>query len=160
MASTINVSGPTRVMVNTGGGYVELGFCDNDNLPSVTFTDHVHEIKTSASGNAPEEMVVQGVTATITVTLVKWDASVWASLIAAQRGAAYNATVGKMLYDSGSTFGVQLDPTIAGRPGYTFSTCYLMNDTGDANFGNVERRLTITFRATQNPQTLVLCTYS
>lgn len=160
MASTIFVSGPTKVMVDIGGGYTELGFCDNDNLPAVTFTDHIHEIKTSSSGMAPEELVVQGTTATITVTLVKWDSATWASLLALQRGATYTPTVGKLLVGTSSTFGVQLDPTIAGRAGYTFSTCYLMNDTGDANFGNVERRLTITFRATQNPSTGVLCTYA
>ena len=86
MATAIFVAGPTMIQVNTGSGYVDLGMTDNDNLPQITYSDNLHEIKTVASGAAPEEIVVQNITATVTVTLVKWDATVLANVLAENRG--------------------------------------------------------------------------
>jgi hypothetical protein len=148
-------------VATTAGTYVDLGMADNDTLPSVTITDHIHEIKTSASGAVPEELVLQGISATITVTLVKWDVEIWEALQAHQRGAAFTADIGTMMVNNATprVFGVQLAPVEATQAGYTFTRCYLMNDTSDSNFGNVERRLAITFRAIpdNNGQ---LCTYA
>ena len=148
MATSFTVSGPTMVQVATAEGtYVDLGMADNDNLPQVTITDHIHEIKTSASGAVPEEMVLQGISATITVTLVKWDPAIWTNLQTHQRGAQFTATIGRMIVAEEKFFGLRLAPVTTDRPGYEFPVCYLMNDTTDSQFGNVERRLAITFKA-------------
>lgn len=150
------------MQVNTSGTWADLGIADNDTLPSVTITDHIHEIKTSASGMAPEELVIQGLTGAITVTLVKWDAAVWTAVQAKQRGAAFDAVVGSVMVGGATAkvFGVRLNPVETGKYAYTFTHCYLMNDTTDSQFGNVERRLAITFRAIPDPTTGVLCTYT
>lgn len=161
MPTAIFVAGPTMIQVDTGSGYVDLGMTDNDNLPQITYTDNIHEIKTSASGAAPEELVVQNITATITVTLVKWDATVLANLLADQRGAAYQATVGRLLVNDGGTFGLQVDPTTAGKTGYTFSRCYLMGDAvTHSQFGNVEQRMGLTFKAIPNASNVLATTYT
>lgn len=163
MATTIKVSGPTRVQVLTSGTtWADLGICDNDTLPSVTITDHIHEVKTSASGMAPEELVLQGITGSITVTLVKWDDAIWTAVQAKQRGAAFDAVVGSVMVggQTAKVFGVRLNPVETGKDMYTFPLCYLMNDTTDSQFGNVERRLAVTFRAIPDPSTGVLCTYA
>jgi hypothetical protein len=46
MATAIFVAGPTSIFVNVGAGFVELGQTDNDNLPQVSYSDNIHEIKT------------------------------------------------------------------------------------------------------------------
>lgn len=148
MATSIFVAGPTMIQVNTGSGYVDLGMSDNDNLPQITYTDNIHEIKTVASGAVPEEMVVQNIAATITVTLVKWDSSVLAQVLADNRGAAYEATVGRLLVDDGGVFGVKITPTTANKTAYAFGRCYIIGDSVvHSNFGNVEQRMALTFRA-------------
>lgn len=161
MATAIFVAGPTMIQVNTGSGYVDLGMTDNDNLPQITYSDNLHEIKTVASGQAPEEIVVQNITATVTVTLVKWDATVLAAVLAENRGAAYQATVGRLLVGDGGTFGLQIDPTTAGKTGYTFGRAYLMGDAvSHSQFGNVEQRMGLTFRCIPNASNVLATTYT
>ena len=159
MATSIYVSGPTTISVNIGGTTSILGYTDNDNLPQMTFTDNIHEIKTVASGAAPEEMVVTNTTAVISATLVKWDETVWTSLLARQRGAEGTTTVGRLLINGSGSFGVSIVPTVAGKTSFVFGTCYLTGDAiNQSNFGNVERRLGVTFRAIPTPTTNLLYT--
>ena len=161
MATAIFVAGPTSIFVNVGAGYVELGQTDNDSLPQVSYSDNIHEIKTVASGATPEEMVVQNTSATITVTLVKWDAAILTSLLVRQRGAAYNSTVGRLLVGDSGTFGVQVDPLTAGKTGYTFGRCYFMGDAiAHSQFGNVEQRMGLTFRAIPDANNLLAAPYT
>ena len=161
MATAIFVAGPTSIFVNVGSGYVELGQTDNDSLPQVSYSDNIHEIKTVASGATPEEMVVQNTSATITVTLVKWDAAVLTSLQTRQRGAAYSSTVGRLLVGNSGTFGVQIDPATAGKTGYTFGRCFLMGDgIAHSQFGNVEQRMGLTFRAIPDGSNLLAAAYT
>ena len=161
MATAIFVAGPTSIFVNVGAGYVELGQTDNDSLPQVSYSDNIHEIKTVASGATPEEMVVQNTSATITVTLVKWDAAILTSLLVRQRGAAYNSTVGRLLVGDSGTFGVQVDPLTAGKTGYTFGRCYFMGDAiAHSQFGNVEQRMGLTFRAIPDGSNLLAASYT
>lgn len=150
MASNIFVSGPTAVYANS----ILLGYTDNDSLATITYTDHQHEVKTVQFGEAPAEVVVQGLTAVLTVTLVKWDQAHLETLLVRTRGTAaapYTATVGTTLVNEGGTtalFAVKLTPTQAGKPTYQLNNCYLKGDTSDGGFGNVERRMTLTFMAT------------
>lgn len=72
MATAIYVPGPTQVLINSS----VLGYSDNDNLPAIQFTDFQHEVKTVLSGQAPEEVVLQGTVARISIALVKWDPDV------------------------------------------------------------------------------------
>ena len=161
MATAIFVAGPTSIYVNVGSGYVELGQTDNDSLPQVSYSDNIHEIKTVSSGATPEEMVVQNTSATITVTLVKWDASVMTSLQARQRGAAFTSTVGRLLVADGGTFGVQIDPAAVGKTGYTFGRCFLMGDAiTHSQFGNVEQRMGLTFRAIPDGSNILAASYT
>ena len=161
MATAIFVAGPTSIYVNVGAGYVELGQTDNDSLPQISYSDNIHEIKTVASGATPEELVVQNTSATITVTLVKWDAAILTSLLVRQRGAAYNSTVGRLLVGDSGTFGVQVDPLTAGKTGYTFGRCYFMGDAiAHSQFGNVEQRMGLTFRAIPDGSNLLAASYT
>lgn len=161
MATAIFVPGPTTIFVNTGSGLTELGLSDNDNLPSIQFTDHQHDVKTVTSGAVPEEIVLQNTEAAVTVALVKWDAAVLSGLLADQRGAAFNTTVGRRLVSGGGFFGLQIRSVAAGQPGYTFSHAFLRSDSvGDSQWGNRERVLTLNFRCIPDPSTNVLCTYA
>ena len=161
MATAIFVAGPTSIFVNVGAGYVELGQTDNDSLPQISYSDNIHEIKTVASGATPEELVVQNTSATITVTLVKWDAAILTSLLVRQRGAAYNSTVGRLLVGDSGTFGVQVDPLTAGKTGYTFGRCYFMGDAiAHSQFGNVEQRMGLTFRAIPDQTNTLAVSYT
>ena len=156
MATTIQVAGPTKIQVDLGAGFLDLGYSDNDSLASLTFTDHLYEVKTNERGDVPAEVIVTGLSCVLTVTLVKWDATVWNSLIDYQRSSGatspYVATVGRTLvndYAGGTdiTFPAKVLPSNSGANAYTLNACYLFGDTADGNFGNAERRLTITFRA-------------
>jgi len=161
MATAIFVAGPTSIFVNVGAGYVELGQTDNDSLPQVSYSDNIHEIKTVASGATPEEMVVQNTSATITVTLVKWDAATLTSLQTRQRGAAYSSTVGRLLVGDSGTFGIKVAPATVGKTGYTFGRCYLMGDAiAHSQFGNVEQRMGLTFRAIPDGSNLLAASYT
>ncbi len=165
MATAIYVPGPTVIYVNTGSGLTELGLSDNDNLPSIQFTDHQHDVKTVTSGAVPEEIVLQNTEAAVTVALVKWDSATLLSLLADQRGAPYTTTVGRRLVNpitgTPGYFGLQIRSVVSGQPGYTFTHAFLRSDSvGDSQWGNRERVLTLNFRCIPDPVTNVLCTYA
>lgn len=161
MATAIYVPGPTTIYVNTGAGLTELGLSDNDNLPSIQFTDHQHDVKTVTSGAVPEEIVLQNTEAAVTVALVKWDDVVLNNLLIDQRGAAYTPVVGRRLVSGNGFVGLQIRSVAAGNPGYTFTHAFLRSDSvGDSQWGNRERVLTLNFRCIPNPSTNVLCTYA
>lgn len=162
MALEIFVPGPSTIYVaTTPGSYVQLGLSDNDNLPSIQFTDHQHDVKTVTSGAVPEEIVLQNTEAAVTVALVKWEASLLSSMLADQRGAAFNTTVGRRLVSGGGFFGLQIRSVAGGNPGYTFTHAFLRSDSvGDSQWGNRERVLTLNFRCIPDPSTNVLCTYA
>jgi hypothetical protein len=62
--------------------------------------------------------------------------------------------------DSG-TFGVQIDPATVGKTGYTFGRCYLMGDAiAHSQFGNVEQRMGLTFRAIPDGSNLLAASYT
>jgi hypothetical protein len=161
MATAIFVAGPTSIFVNVGAGFVELGQTDNDSLPQVTYSDNIHEIKTVSSGATPEEMVVQNTSATITVTLVKWDAAVLTSLQTRQRGAAFSSTVGRLLVADSGTFGVKIAPATVNKTGYTFGRCFVIGEGfAHSQFGNVEQRMGLTFRAIPDGSNLLAASYT
>lgn len=152
MAATIKVAGPTVIRCKGGalGNYTILGYSDNDNLPSFQFNDTQHEIKTVLSGAVPEEIVLTGTSARISVALVKWDETTLDAITALQRGATNSTTIGKRLVATSSTFEVQIEATMTGEI-YTFGRCYLPSDSiGDSQWGNRERVLTIAFMAIPN----------
>ena len=162
MPTAIYVPGPTRIdIATTAGTYVELGLSDNDNLPSIQFTDHQHEVKTVTSGAVPEEMVLQNIEASVTVALVKWDDTILTNMLVDQRGAAFTNTVGRRLVSNNAFFGLRIRSVAAGNPGYTFTHAFLRPDSvGDSQWGNRERVLTLNFRCIPDPSTNVLCTYT
>ena len=161
MATAIYVPGPTTIHVNTGAGLTELGLSDNDNLPSIQFTDHQHDVKTVTSGAVPEEIVLQNTEAAVTVALVKWDSAVLTAILADQRGNPFQTTVGRRLVANGGFIGLQIRSVAAGSPGYTFTHAFLRSDSvGDSQWGNRERVLTLNFRCIPDPATNILCTYA
>ena len=147
MAVALFIAGPTRIDIDTTGSFVELGFSDNDNLPSVQLTDHHHEVKSVLSGNVPAAVVLTGTSARITLALVKWDAATLAALLAMQRGAYNDSTVGRKLVSGLFTFGLKIR-AVDGSMAYTFARCYLQPDgMGDSQWGNRERVLTLNISA-------------
>lgn len=161
MATAIYVPGPTTIHVNTGAGLTELGLSDNDNLPSIQFTDHQHDVKTVTSGAVPEEIVLQNTEAAVTVALVKWDSAVLTAILADQRGNPFQTTVGRRLVANGGFIGLQIRSVASGQPGYTFTHAFLRSDSvGDSQWGNRERVLTLNFRCIPDPATNILCTYA
>lgn len=161
MATAIYVPGPTTIYVNTGAGLTELGLSDNDNLPSIQFTDHQHDVKTVTSGAVPEEIVLQNTEAAVTVALVKWDSAFLLSILADQRANPFQTTVGRRLVANNGFVGLQIRSVAAGQPGYTFTHAFLRSDSvGDSQWGNRERVLTLNFRCIPDPATNILCTYA
>lgn len=161
MATAIYVPGPTTIYVNTGAGLTELGLSDNDNLPSIQFTDHQHDVKTVTSGAVPEEIVLQNTEAAVTVALVKWDSAILTAILADQRGNPFQTTVGRRLVANGGFIGLQIRSVASGQPGYTFTHAFLRSDSmGDSQWGNRERVLTLNFRCIPDPATNILCTYA
>lgn len=159
MPAEIFVAGPTKVEVNMSNSWVLLGYSDNDNLPSVQFTDYQHEVKTVLSGQAPEEIVLQGMVARIGLALVKWDAANLVALLTDQRGAAGTTSpVGRRIVNDTAYFGIRI-LSIANGSGYTFNYAYLQQDSvGDSQWGNRERVLTLAVNAIPNPTTGILYT--
>lgn len=147
MAALIYVPGPTQVIINGS----TIGYSDNDNLPAIQFTDFQHEVKTVLSGQAPEEVVLQGTVARISLALVKWDASVYNTLLATQRG-SYNASpVGRRIISDNASVELQID-SVSGTQNYTFEHAFLQPEgTGDSQWGNRERVLTLNFMAINGP---------
>lgn len=145
---TIQVAGPTTISISLdGGAYTILGYSDNDNLPSVAFTDHQHEIRTVLRGAVAEEVVTQGTSARIALALVKWDEDILVNLLTEQRVAAGTSTVGSRLVQGARTFALK----IAGATGskiYIFNMCYILSDgVNDSQWGNRERVLTLNIAA-------------
>lgn len=158
MASTLQIAGPCEILV----GGTQLGYSDNDNLPSVSFTDHVHEVKTVLSGANPEEIVTHGTSARISLALVKWDQAVLNTLLLAARGATQGTSVVGQLQIGGSNMQTVVLRSVGGSPTaqYSFPFCYLTGDAiTDSQWGNRERVLTLTFNAIPNASN-VLYTYT
>lgn len=163
MPIAIFVPGPTIISVDTAnsGTYTELGRSDNDNLPSISFTDHRHEVKTVSSGAVAEEIVMQNTEAVVTVSLVKWDESVLTNLLADLRGAATIPVVGRQLVASNGFSGLRIRSVAAGNPGYTFTHAFLRSDSvTDSQWGNRERVLSLNFHCIPNPANNTLYTYT
>lgn len=158
MATAIYVAGPTQIKI----GADVLGNSDNDNLPTITFTDHVHEVKTVLSGMNPEEIVTVGTQAKIAVALVKWDPVVLNTLLAKTRAVANESRVGRRLIASAAgTFTLTIESVGAGGSRYEFADCYLQQDSvSDSQWGNRERVLMLNFLALPDPSTNVLYTYT
>lgn len=147
MAALIYVPGPTQVIVNGS----TIGYSDNDNLPAIQFTDFQHEVKTVLSGQAPEEVVLQGTVARISLALVKWDASVYSTLLATQRGSYNTSPVGRRIISDNASVELQID-SVSGTQNYTFEHAFLQPEgTGDSQWGNRERVLTLNFMAITGP---------
>jgi len=156
MATTIQVPGPTVVSV----GESVLGYSDNDTLPSITFTDHIREIKTVQSGEAPEEIVLTNTTARVSVSLVKWDETVLSAFLGTQRGEEGNTTVGRRLIGGSGTTALTIK-SVSTTTQYVFETAFLPNDgVQDSQWGNRERVLTLNFMAIPNPEDNLLFTYT
>lgn len=150
MAVAIFVPGPTKVQVDTTGTYADLGYSDNDNLPTIQLTDNHHEIKTVLSGAVPEEIVLTGTSARLTLALVKWDNTVLQALLAKQRGASNDSVVGRVLVANSFTFGIKI-VSVGGTQAYQFDRCFLQPDgMGDSQWGNRERVLTLNLMAIPN----------
>lgn len=156
MAMTLQIPGPTVVKIDG----TTIGMSDNDNLPSVAFTDNYREVKTVASGDAPVEVVLTNTTAVLSFTLVSWDESELQSLLVTQRGAYGTTTVGRRLVANSGVVEVTIE-SVSGAGQYVFSTCYLRNDgISDSQWGNRERTLTLNFNAIPDPTTNNLFTYT
>jgi hypothetical protein len=154
MAKTIQVPGPTIVqyiLANTGTGWLDLGYADNDNLPSIQFTDHQQEIKTSVSGAVPEEIVLTGSEARISCALVKWDETNFASLLSYVRGGQDYSIPGARIVGTTDTPNRLISLRLLGADtsNWVFRNVYVQTEfVGDSQWGNRERVLTLAFRTT------------
>jgi hypothetical protein len=149
MAATLYIAGPTVVEWQSAQGqaWAVLGYSDNDNLPAVQFTDNHHEVKTVLSGAVPEEVVLLGMTARISVALVKWDGSELEALTDWQRSATGSAVVGRRIVADNAWVAIRI-ASIGNSQTYSFMRCYLQTDSiGDSQWGNRERVLTLAFTA-------------
>lgn len=160
MAATIQIPGPTIVRVkltDAAQTWTDLGYSDNDNLPSVSFTDHLHEVRTVLSGSEPEQIVNTGISAAISLALVRWDEDVLNDILEKQRGYAdgKRVTMGMKLIAAGNDrhyIAVQIASTYTGATAkYEFPTCFLTgNSVSDSQWGNRERVLALNIKAIQN----------
>ena len=143
MPTQIFVAGPTTIKSGTD----VIGYTDNDNLPSIQFTEYFHEVKVVNRGATPAEIVTQGVTARISLALVKWDQAVVNNLLTSSRGgnSAAVSGIGARLVNSGSLFPISITGV---THEYTFSNCYFAQDgVQDSQWGNRERVLTLNILA-------------
>ena len=163
MTATINVAGPTTISFDLGGGagFVVLGYSDNDNLPSVSISDHKHEIRTVLSGQSPEEVVLAGTQATISLALVKWDEGNLNDLLAHFRGVYNGSPVGTKLVSGAATFALKIAGTNDGFE-LEFPVCYVQdNGVSDSQWGNRERVLSLNITAIPSTDaTPILYTYA
>lgn len=160
MATAIFVAGPTKVEVDTSGSLEILGYSDNDNLPSIQFTDFQHEVKTVLSGQAPEEVVLQGMVARIGLALVKWDADILVDVLTKQRAVATTSPVGRRIVADSGYFGLKIT-SISNNSAYEFTHAFLQQDgIGDSQWGNRERVITLALMAIPDPATGTLYTYT
>jgi len=150
MAMTIQVPGPTVVqyiLANTGTNWTNLGYSDNDNLPTIQFTDHQHEIKTALSGAVPEEIVMNGAEARIGVSLVKWDQTNFTSLLEFVRGGQDYSIPGTRVVGQANPRLISLRLNAADGSNWVFRNVYPQTEfMGDSQWGNRERVLTLAFR--------------
>jgi hypothetical protein len=163
MPIALFVPGPTIIAIDTAnnGTYTELGRSDNDNLPSLSFTDHRHEVKTVSSGAVAEEIVMQNTEAVVTCALVKWDDAILAALLNDNRGAQATPVVGRQLVASSGYFGLRIRSIAQGNPGYTFTHAFIRSDgVSDSQWGNRERVLALNFHCIPNPSNNTLYTYA
>jgi hypothetical protein len=169
MATTLQIPGPSVIYtsVNNGTAWDLLGYSDNDNLPSVAFTDNMHEVRTVLSGAEPEQVVLTGTSARISLALVKWDQDFLEELLTHQRrGVAQGntqgrTTVGRLLVATSGYGFVQVRiQSVSGAGRYTFNCAYLVSDgVADSQWGNRERVLALNFKAIQRDSTTNLYTY-
>lgn len=169
MATTLQIPGPSVIYtsVNNGSAWDLLGYSDNDNLPSVSFTDNMHEVRTVLSGAEPEQVVLTGTSARISLALVKWDQDFLEELLTHQRrGVAQGntqgrTTVGRLLVATSGYGFVQVRiQSVSGAGRYTFNCAYLVSDgVADSQWGNRERVLALNFKAIQRDSTTNLYTY-
>lgn len=153
MAQTIQIPGPTVLQVALGpaAAFADLGQSDNDNLPEIAFSDHSREVKTSSGGESPQEIVLNGITATLSVTLVSWDEDLLASIKARQRGTTEGkSVVGRRLFASTDQGAIRLKlKSVDGTTAYLFGRCWIKPDgERDSQWGNRERTLTLNFGCT------------
>jgi hypothetical protein len=152
MAATIQIAGPTVIKVTIGESESTLGYSDNDTLPAVNFTEHQHDVRTVLSGAVPEEIVLQGTSARISLALVKWDETVLTAVLTKQRGGdGTTSPVGARIVANTRFFALSIEALGSGAT-YTFPCCYLQQDgVGDSQWGNRERVLTLNLMAIPNP---------
>lgn len=152
MPATIQVPGPTIIQIATATTFVDLGYSDNDTLPTIQITDHQHDVKTVLSGDVPEEVVLRGIEARIAVALVKWDETNLAAMLNDMRGGASPgiSVVGRRIVSAGASFQLKI-ASVGGTQSYLFPVSFLQADGhGDSQWGNRERVLTLNFRAIPN----------
>lgn len=160
MPTTIQIPGPTIVRVKLTDAqqtWTDFGYSDNDTLPSVSFTDHTHEVRTVLSGAEPEQIVNTGISAAISLALVRWDEDILNDILEKQRGYTdgKRVTMGMKLIAAGNDrhyISVQIASTFTGATTkYEFPTCFLVsNGVADSQWGNRERVLALNLKAIQN----------
>ena len=164
MAAEILVTGPSVVewsLPTSSPTWNILGYSDNDTLPSIQFTDHMHEVRTVLSGQNPEEIVLQGTSCRISLALVKTDMDELDAMFTRQRGSgatpnAATTKVGKRLVGNDLTapaalFRLRIRSVDLNSTAYEFGRCYFPNDSyGDSQWGNRERVITLSINAIPN----------
>lgn len=151
MATTIHVPGPCLIQWSPtlAGALSTLGYSDAQTLPSITFTDHAEGVTTTMNGAATAAYVNTGLSASVSVTLIKWDDAEMESLLTHHRGVAasqYAASVGRFTQDHASGLIVLgVIPVITGRTGFKFYRAHLVESQTHNGWGNDTRTVSLTW---------------
>lgn len=162
MAEAFNVAGPTKIQVkhDPAGGFVDFGHTDNTDLVSFESFDSIHKCFSNDTGDAPAELVYNGATGMIFMTLGKWDEAVYAAMMHRLRKGASGTTeggytpandIGELMIGGASVRVVQIKilTTTPGQKSYTFGRCWIDgNGARQLELGNREKKLALAINVT------------
>lgn len=104
------IAGPTKVQVDYGSGYSDLGYTDNDDLPQYDEEEMQELVESTAVGRSPNQAIFRGRKGSLTFTLVLWDETIAAAIV------ALRPQIGQGYIDQSKTVAVKFVPTNASDP--------------------------------------------
>lgn len=163
MAEGFQVSGPTKVQVcllGDNAAFVDLGHTDNDDLIDFDEEDHYNALTSNETGEMTADVVFNGSTGMLAMSLVKWDEVVLDKIKTRQRQGVVTGTdpgkfaeVGKLLVADSRFFGVKLLTTRTGMKSYTFKRTWMPIRARKHGFGNIGQRKLLVFHTLPDTST-------
>ena len=157
-----HVDGPTSVSISRGGDDtgIQLGYTTNDDMITVTVSDHRFYFHTTDSGQMYADAVTLGSTAVIRMTLVSWNQEKLQDLITWSRTGSTAPFTGAPVSGNAQSEGLTaavgqssdfklinlfVTPTKIGAKGYKFKDVVLTGGPEYYDFGNAPRRVALEF---------------